>query len=78
LIQRDSTDGKHYAKLVLRRPARADAATPGPAATWLPPCVVGGDPFCFDPRMTRDQWVLILVCALAATLFAAILLCHPS
>jgi hypothetical protein len=75
LIQRDSTDGKHYAKLVLRRPARADAATPGPAATWLPPW---WGPFCFDPRMTRDQWVLILVCALAATLFAAILLCHPS
>jgi hypothetical protein len=31
-----------------------------------------------DPRMTRDQWVLILVCALAATWFAAILLFHPS
>jgi hypothetical protein len=38
--------------------------------------VVG--PFSIDPRMTRDQWVLILVCALAATLFAAILLRHPS
>jgi hypothetical protein len=31
-----------------------------------------------NPRMTRDQWVLILVCALAATLFAAVLLFHPS
>jgi len=28
--------------------------------------------------MTRDQWVLIFVCVLAATLFAAIVLCHPS
>jgi hypothetical protein len=35
-------------------------------------------PFFIDPQMTRDQWVLILVCVLAAALFAAILLCHPS
>ena len=32
----------------------------------------------FDPRMTHDQWVLILVCASVATLFALILLFVPS
>jgi hypothetical protein len=34
--------------------------------------------FFIDPRMTHDQWVLIMVCAWVATLFAAILLFVPS
>jgi len=33
---------KNVAGFASRRPARADAATPGLAATWLPPFVVGG------------------------------------
>jgi hypothetical protein len=48
-------------------------------ATAWPPCLAWlAGPFSIDPRMTRDQWVLILVCALFAALFAAILLRHPS
>jgi hypothetical protein len=31
-----------------------------------------------DHRMTHDQWVLIVVCAWVASLFAAILLFVPS
>jgi hypothetical protein len=62
----------------LRRPFKPGGGADAPA---LPPSaclalVVGA--FSVDPRMTRDQWVLILVYALAATLFDAILLCHPS
>jgi len=34
--------------------------------------------FFINPRMTHDQWVLILVCAWVASLFAAILLFIPS
>jgi hypothetical protein len=51
------------------------ALCPGPTTASLARMV---GPFSIDPRMTRDQWVLIFVCVLAATLFAAIMLCHPS
>jgi hypothetical protein len=35
-------------------------------------------PFFIDRRMTHDQWVLIMICAWVASLFAAILLFVPS
>ena len=40
------------------------ARSPSCARPSSPRC---GGPLSIDPRMTRDQWVLILICALAAT-----------
>jgi hypothetical protein len=74
-LNRDHQLAAKRAKLdrdVPLKPGAADTL----GLTTASPGLVG--PFSIDPRMTRDQWVLMLVWVLAAALFAAILLCHPS
>jgi hypothetical protein len=73
LINCDNRSAIECAKVRFALSVPPMALCPGPTTAFLAR-MVGP----FDPRMTRDQWVLIFVCVLAATLFAAIVLCHPS